>query len=253
MKALLLAAGRGIRFSAEGAGIPKPMALVNGKPLLEHAIEHVREHGITRIYINLHYRPPVIQEYFGDGRRWGVEIRYSHETELLGTAGAVKKLEGELDGTFLVYYADNLCSCNLTKMILLHGEKRALATILVSESYDDLAGGVVRCDAEGRILNFLEKPSGATRGERLENGGIYVLEPGIMDYIPDGRPSDFARDVFPRTLRSGEALYCYRAEGYVRGIDTPERYRNLQEELRKGILTVRKEGMRRQRNARTKS
>ncbi|MCX6340347.1 MAG: nucleotidyltransferase family protein [Candidatus Aureabacteria bacterium] len=240
MKALLLAAGCGIRFGAqEATGIPKPMVRVAGKPLIERAIEHVREHGITQLYINLHYHPSAIQRYFGDGRRWGVEIHYSFEPELLGTGGAVKKLRGELDGTFLVYYADNLCSCDLTKMVFFHGEKRALATILVSERYDDLAGGVVGCDKEGRVVSFMEKPSATTSGERLENGGIYVLEPKIIDCIPGDRPCDFARDIFPELLRAGEALYCYRAEGYVRGIDTPERYRNLLEELRTGVLTVR--------------
>ncbi len=240
MKALLLAAGCGARFGAEHTGIPKPMARVAGKPMLEHAIEHVREHGITRIYINLHHRPSVIREYFGDGRRWGVEIRYSHETDLLGTAGAVKKLSHEFESTFLVYYTDNLCACDLTKMALFHKEKRALATILVSESYDDLAGGVVGCDVDGRILSFLEKPPDAGSGERLENGGIYVLEPAIIDHIPGGGPSDFAKDIFPELLRAGETLYCYRAEGYVRGIDTPERYSNLLKGVSTGTLTPRK-------------
>lgn len=237
MKALLLAAGRGERFGTERAGIPKTMARVAGKPMLEHAIEHVKKHGITRIYVNLHYRPSVIREYFGDGWRWGVDIRYSHETGLLGTAGAVKKLSREFNDTFLVYYTDNLCACDLTRMVLFHGEKRALATILVSESYDDLAGGVVSCDGEGRILSFIEKPPDAQAGKRLENGGIYVLEPEIIGRIPNGGPSDFAKDVFPELLRKGEALYCYRAEGYVRGIDTPERYKSLQNEMRAGTLT----------------
>jgi mannose-1-phosphate guanylyltransferase/phosphomannomutase len=216
------------------------MARVAGKPMLEHAIEHVREHGITRIYINLHYRPSVIREYFGDGRRYGVEIQYSHETELLGTAGTVKKLSREFKGAFLVYYADNLCACDLTRMALFHKEKGALATILVSESYDDLAGGVVACDGEGRILSFLEKPPDADSGQRLENGGIYVLEPRIVDHIPDKGPSDFAKDVFPKLLVAGQKLYCYRAEGYVRGIDTPERYRNLLDEMRTGKITTEK-------------
>lgn len=220
------------------------MARVAGKPLLEHALEHVRDHGVTQIYINLHYRPSAIQNYFKDGLHWGVKIQYSHEPELLGTAGAVKKLRRELDDTFLVYYTDNLCSCNLAKMAAFHKEKRALATILVSVSYDDLAGGVIRCDEEGRILSFLEKPTDVVPGERLENGGIYILEPRIMDYIPDGGPSDFSKDIFPHLLRSGEALYCYRAEGYVRGIDTPERYRNLQRELHKGTLTEEESGRR---------
>jgi len=245
VKALLLAAGCGTRFNAEGKGIPKPMARVAGKPLLEHALEHVRDHGVTQVYINLHYQPSAIQSYFKDGHQWGVDIQYSRETELLGTAGAAKKLCRELDDTFLVYYTDNLCSCNLTKMAAFHKEKRALATILVSVSYDDLAGGVIRCNEEGRILSFLEKPTDAVPGERLENGGIYILEPGIMDYIPDGTPSDFAKDIFPRLLQAGEALYCYRAEGYVRGIDTPARYRNLQKEVRDKTLTVREKDKRR--------
>ncbi|MEJ2746269.1 MAG: nucleotidyltransferase family protein, partial [bacterium] len=187
----------------EHAGIPKPMARVDGKPMIEHAIEHVRNHGITRIYINLHYRPSVIREYLGDGDRHGVEIRYSLETELLGTAGAVKKLAREFEDTFLVYYTDNLCACDLTKMALFHKDKRALATILVSESYDDLAGGVIGCDEEGRVLSFLEKPSDAYPGERLENGGIYLLEPRIIDYIPDKGPSDFAKEIFPKAMEGG--------------------------------------------------
>jgi len=78
-----------------------------------------------------------------------------------------------------------------------------------------------------------------------ERSGIYILEPGIMDYIPDGTPSDFAKDIFPRLLQAGEALYCYRAEGYVRGIDTPARYRNLQKEVRDKTLTVREKDKRR--------
>ncbi len=239
MKALLLAAGRGVRFGGEeGAVIPKPMMRVGGLPLLEHAIKHVGEHGITQLYVNLHHRPSVIQSYFGDGRRWGVDIRYSFEPELLGTAGAAKKLQRELDDTFLVYYTDNLCSCNLTKMVLFHKEKGAFATILVSESYDDLSGGVVCCDDGGRLLNFIEKPAGISPKERFENGGIYVLDPAIINHIPGDRPSDFARDIFPELLRAGKTLCCYRAEGFVRGIDTPERYRSLQEELRTGRLIL---------------
>lgn len=233
----MLAAGLGARLGDGAGDIPKPMMPVGGKPLMEHAIAHLRAHAITELYINLHYRPSMIRDYFGDGRRWGVRIRYSHEPELLGTAGAVKNLEREFDGTFLVYYADNLCSCDLSKMLCSHKEKGSLATILVSGSYDRVRGGVVRCDRDGRVTRFEEKPASAGGRNRLENGGIYILEPRIMNYIPDIGPSDFAADIFPLLLQKREALYCYKAEGYVRGIDTPQRYHKLQEEIQKGTIS----------------
>jgi NDP-sugar pyrophosphorylase family protein len=238
MKAVLLAAGLGTRFGQGDTRIPKPMALVGGLPLLEHALLHVRSFGVREVFINLHYRPAVIKDYFGDGRKWGVEVRYSHEPRLLGTAGAVRNLARELDGTFIVYYTDNLCSFDLRAMASLHTKRAALATILVSESYDRLAGGLVECADDGRVLRFLEKPAGAEDGPRLENGGVYLLEPRVIDSIPAEGPSDFGRDVIPTLIRAGEPIYCHRAEGFVRGIDTPDRYRNLERALRGGALRI---------------
>lgn len=238
MKALLLAAGLGTRFSPGAKGDPKPMARVAGVPLLEHALRRVAAFGVREVFINLHHRPEVIRDYFGDGRKWGVEVRYSHEPRLLGTAGAVRNLAREFDGTFIVYYTDNLCAFDLSAMAARHAERRALATILVSESYDRLAGGVLECAGDGRVLRFLEKPSGAEDAARLENGGVYLCEPRVIDWIPPEGPSDFGRDVFPALLAAGEPVYCHRAEGFVRGIDTPERYRDLERALSEGTLQL---------------
>lgn len=236
MKALLLAAGLGTRFSPGAEGDPKPMARVAGVPLLERALRRVAALGVREVFINLHHRPEVIRGYFGDGRKWGVGVRYSYEPRLLGTAGAVKKLAREFDGTFIVYYADNFCSFDLAAMAARHAERKALATILVSESYDRLAGGVVECAGDGRVVRFLEKPPIGEDAPRLENGGVYLCEPRLVDFIPAGGPSDFGRDVFPAVLKSGEPVYCHRAEGFVRGIDTPERYRELERALGEGTL-----------------
>lgn len=214
------------------------MARVGGIPLLEHALRRVEAFGVRKVFINLHHRPEVIRDYFGDGRKWGVEVRYSFESRLLGTAGAVRNLAREFDGTFIVYYADNLCAFDLRAMAAGHAERRALATILVSESYDRLAGGVIECGGDGRVLRFLEKPSGTEAAARLENGGVYLCEPRVIDFIPANGPSDFGRDVFPAMLEAGEPMYCHRAEGFVRGIDTPERYRELERALREGTLRI---------------
>lgn len=238
MKALLLAAGQGRRLVAEGSGLPKPMTVVAGKPILEYALEHVRDAGVTEVFINLHHRPDMIKKYFGDGKRWGVTIRYSFEPELLGTAGAVLKMARDLNEAFMVYYGDNLCACDLHGLQRYHSEKGGVGTIVIAESYDDLAGGIVECAPDGQLVTFLEKPLVADGNARWENAGIYILERKILSSIPPDRASDFAEDVFPSVLRGGERIYCYRAEGFVRGIDTPERYARVKEAIEQGRLTL---------------
>lgn len=239
MRALVLAAGRGERLRALAGDMPKPMARIEGMPVLEHVIEHLRRSGIRDIIVNLHHLPDAIRNYFGDGEKWGVSIGYSFEPELLGTAGAAKKLQDEFHETFLVYYGDNLCDCDLRRLERFHRRRGGAATIVVAESYDDVAGGVVEFGSDGLLEKFSEKPVSPGPGARWENGGIYILEPGVHSFIPQGRPSDFARDVFPALLKAGEKIYCYRSEGPIRGIDTPERFWLVRGELARGRLKLR--------------
>lgn len=239
MKAVVLAAGKGERFGPLAETIPKPMAIIAHKPILEHVIIHLRASGIRDIIINLHHCPGVIRDYFGDGRRWDVSIRYSYEPELLGTAGAVRNVAGELHGTFLVYYGDNLCCCDLEALRKFHMMKGGLATIVIAESYDDLTGGVVEKDQDGLAVRFCEKPPSVSGGRRWESAGIYLLEKGILDSIPADRPTDFGTDIFPRVIAEGGRIYCYEAEGMVRGVDTPERYRRVKAEMEKRGLRQR--------------
>lgn len=236
MIAVVLAAGKGERFQTLNYDIPKPMVGIGGKPVLEHVIDHLRLFGIRDIIINLHYRPEVITHYFGDGGGWGISIKYSFEPELLGTAGAVQKVADKLGETFMVYYGDNLCNCDLNMLREVHRKKEGLGTIVIAESYDDIAGGVVDFDPECRVISFCEKPSSCKAGRRWENGGIYVLEKEVLKYIPEGRQSDFGRDIFPTLLEAGERVYCYKADGLVRGIDTPERFRMVRKEIEEGRL-----------------
>jgi len=210
------------------------MAILARKPVLEHVIIHLRAFGIRDIIINLHHHPQVIRDYFGNGGRWDVSISYSYEPELLGTAGAVRNVAGDLQGAFLVYYGDNLCRCDLAGLHEFHIMKGGLATMVIAESYDDLAGGVVERGQDGMVVRFCEKPPSVDGGRRWESAGIYLFERGILDYIPGDRPSDFGADVFPRVLAGGGRIYCYEAEGIVRGIDTPERYRRVKQEIEEG-------------------
>ena len=234
MKALVLAAGRGERLRPLTDRCPKPMIPIAGKPLLERIVVQLREADITSLWINLHHRPDSVRQHFQDGSRFGVTISYSFETDLLGTAGAAKKLEKEFQDTFLVYYGDNYVEVDLKKMIAFHRAHRGLGTIAVFEAQEMAAGGVVESDPANRVRRFLEKPAAGQTPSRQVNAGIYVVEPAVFQHIPSDRPSDFGRDIFPKLLADGRPLYAYPLSGTVIGIDTPALISRLQKYLSQG-------------------
>lgn len=229
MKAFILAAGLGTRLRALGLDVPKVMVPVGGKPLLQHHLELLSRQGIREFIVNLHYLPEKITDYFGDGSRFGVQITYSHEPELLGTAGAVKKMEAELrGGPFLLFYGDNLVRLELPALVGFHRAQRALATLALWESPEPWTGGVVETDATGRVTRFVEKPDRKEVSTNLINAGIYVLEPAVLDAIPAGQFYDFGKDLFPRLLAEGKPLYAMKPNAYVQDIGTPERLAKAQ-------------------------
>ena len=237
MKALVLAAGKSTRISSVAGDAPKPLLKLNGVPVLVYNLKLLKAHGVKHAWINLHYQGSLIKDEIGDGGKWGIGVQYSEEKELLGTAGAVKKLEKEFkDGTFFVLYGDNLTNCDLTSLVIEHKKSKALGTVVVFDRKKTLntgiAGGTVELEGDGMIRRFVEgrsdDPAAALHAE-LVNSGIYAFEPAILDHIPKGN-SDFGKDVFPALLSKGLKLYAFRMEGgYCLGIDTPETYLRAQE------------------------
>lgn len=236
MKAILLAAGKGERLRSILKTIPKPMVKVYGKPILEHNIEWLKSYGITDLYINLHFLPEKIRNYFNNGRKWGVKINYSYEPELLGTAGAVKKIARELwgwesknfssdMGTFLVVYGDNLLKYNLKEIIDFHFQKKGIATIVLYEKDDVSQSGIAVLSDKGRIIKFIEKPKAEDAISNLVNTGIYVLNSEILSYIPDEGFTDFGNDIFPAIIKGRGDLYGFISKGSLIAIDTPELYK----------------------------
>ena len=210
MKAMILAAGQGTRLRPYTNRTPKPMIPIGGKPILEHTVESLSACGIREIAINLHYCPDVIQNHFGDGVKWSVSIRYSYEAALLGTAGALKGLSDFFDETFILWYGDNLCHLNLSKLINFHRTKGGIGVIVLHWREDVSQSGIVALDNDCRILRFLEKPSSEQVFSHWVNAGVFVLEPEVLNYIPDDQSYDFGRDLFPKLLESDQALYGYR-------------------------------------------
>ena len=230
MKAVVLAAGKSTRLDSLTATVPKPMLPVGGRPVIGYLLDLLARNGVREVFMNLHHHPEVLRDYCGDGSRWGLRISFAVETELLGTAGAVKNFGRHLgDSPFFVIYGDNYLECDLAALRKLHEERNGVATIALFEKEDVTGSGVVQIDDEGRVLRFVEKPLPSEAFSHLVNGGLYVLSPSILPLIPNNVPCDFGYHVFPELLNSGYEIYGRVMEGAVWPIDTPDLYQRLRE------------------------
>jgi mannose-1-phosphate guanylyltransferase/mannose-1-phosphate guanylyltransferase/phosphomannomutase len=215
MRAMVLAAGVGTRLDPLTTQIPKPLVPVANRPVMQHILELLKQHGITDIASNLHYQPEKIRDYFGDGGKFGIELQYKLETELSGDAGGVRACRKFLqDDTFIVLMGDLLTDCDLTKVIAEHKRKKALATIAVKQVEDVSHFGVVVRDANGFITGFQEKPSPQEALSNYASCGIYVLEPEIFDHIPQTGSYGFGRQLFPTLVDEGHPVLGVSIDEY---------------------------------------
>ena len=191
---------------------------------MEHIVELLRGCGFTQICAALHYRAGEIMAHFGDGRRFGVELEYRIETENLGTAGSVRNCRDFYgDEDFLVISGDAACDFQLERLMEAHREKHAAVTIALSAERVPLRYGLAVTDSDGRIRTFIEKPEWPRVVTDLVNTGIYVLSPRALEAVPEGG-FDFGKELFPKLLQSGEALYGLPMEGYWCDVGTPQDY-----------------------------
>lgn len=223
---MVLAAGLGTRLRPLTGSISKPMAPIVNRPVMYHILRLIKRHGYDQAVANLHYHPHAITNYFGRGQRVGIELRYSLEPELLGTAGGVKQMQKFLtDGTFLVISGDALTDMDLTKLLKQHREAGSIATLALKQVQDPSRYGVVISDKSGRILGFQEKPA---RGEELSNlcnCGIYIFEPAIFDYIPKETFYDFGKQLFPEFVTKDIPFHGFEIDGYWNDVGSLKQYR----------------------------
>lgn len=224
MKGMILAAGEGRRLRPLTDHLPKPMLPIGGKPLLEHTITHLRDCGVTDLAVNLYHLPEAVMDYFGDGSRWGISLRYSVEEQLLGSAGGVKRLQSFFDEPFVVFYGDLLTWADLRPMIAFHQQSGALATMGLYHVADPWNRGIVQLDETHKIVRFAEKPPRDQVFSNLANAGIYVLEPEVLNRIPVEKVYDFGHDVFPNMLAEGLPIAGYVIEDLLIDIGLPEKY-----------------------------
>ena len=224
MKGMILAAGEGRRLRPLTDHLPKPMLPVAGRPLLEHTITYLRDCGVTDLAINLHHLPAVVMNYFGNGSHWGVNLHYSVEERLLGSAGGVKRLQSFFDETFVVFYGDLLTWADLRPMIALHRRAGVLATMGLYHVPDPWNRGIVQLDEAQNIVRFAEKPPRDQVFSNLANAGIYVLEPEVLERIPAEQMVDFGHEVFPGLLAEGVQVAGYVIEDMLIDIGLREKY-----------------------------
>jgi len=241
MQAIVLVGGEGTRLRPLTSDVPKPAVTLVDRPFLAYAIEWLAAHGVSEVVLACGFLPDVLREALGEEERAGVRITYVAEPEPLGTAGAIRfaadALGDRLEDRFLALNGDVLADLDLSALLRAHGERGARATIALHPVEDSSAYGLVRCDEEGRVLEFLEKTGEEVPGEI--NAGAYVLDRSVLDLIPAGQAVSIEREVFPRL--AGEGLFALLLDGYWMDIGTPERYLQASWDILEGRVETRVE------------
>lgn len=223
MKAMILAAGKGTRVRPLTYDLPKPMIPILGKPVMAYLVEYLASYGVREIMVNVSHLHHKIEEFFGDGSQYGVQIGYSFEgyindfgevtAEPLGSAGGIKKIQqfGQFfDDTVIVICGDALIDLDLSSALFEHKQKGALASVITKEvPWDKVDNyGVVVMDQEGRVESFQEKPKQNEALSNFASTGIYIFEPEVIDLIPADTMFDIGSELFPLMAKKGLPFYA---------------------------------------------
>lgn len=235
-----MAGGEGTRLRPLTCDIPKPMARLCGRPVMEYILDLLEENGVQDAAVTMRYLPTVISEHFGD-KYGGISLHFVAEDKPLGTAGSVRGAAlqtGYAGGgeDILVVSGDALTDFNLSAAVAFHKKRNAAVTLVVTKVEDPREYGLVRYDAAGKIVSFVEKPGWAQAVTDAANTGIYILSPSVLSDIPDDTAFDFAKDLFPLLLQKGMPLYAYEDKGYWCDIGSLSTYLCCQRDLLEGKL-----------------
>lgn len=237
---MILAGGLSTRLYPLTKQVPKPLVPIVGEPNAVHLIRYLAQYGIRDIAINVHYLAEAITRRLGDGSAFGVRLEYLHEDELLGSAGAVKQMEGYLcREPFVVVGCDDLTDLRLDQLLAFHYAQQAIATIGLVERESVEHYGVVVCDESGKIIGFQEKPAPGTQRSNLVNTGIYAFSPEIFTRMEPRAFLDFGKDVFPALQADGARFFGFDArDAYWCDIGTLQEYRRATRDVLEGRFAL---------------
>jgi mannose-1-phosphate guanylyltransferase len=232
MQAVVLVGGEGTRLRPLTYALPKQMLPVAGITMLERALMHLADHGVTEAVLSLGYKPDVFLKAFPDGTAAGIKLRYAVENTPLDTAGAIAfaAREAGIADTFIVINGDVLTDNDITKLVEVHNTVGAEGTISLTPVDDPSRYGVVPTHADGRVKEFIEKPPRESAPTNLINAGTYVLEPTFLDRIKVGEKVSIERVVFPAMV-ADDVLYAVADDSYWVDAGTPATYRQVNLDL----------------------
>lgn len=219
MKAVILAGGKGTRLRPYTKIFPKPLVPIDDKPVLEIIITKLAKNGFQDIILAVGHLSELIQTFFGDGSKFGVNIEYSREDEPLGTAGPLIMVKDKLTETFLMMNGDVLTSLDITDLIKFHQDHGAVATVALNRRKVEIDYGVVERDDQSTITKWTEKPT----IENQVSMGIYILEPEALNCIPEGEPFDLP-DLIRTLIENGKLVKGYLYDGFWLDLGKPEDY-----------------------------
>ncbi len=247
MKILIMAGGVATRMRPYTEHIPKCLVDINGKPLIQHQLEHYKEKGHIDYVFCIGHLADKVKEHFGSGEKYGLHISYVEEKkDLVGTAGGAKLAEPMISPgeDFIVYYGDNLTSIDLEKFMSFHKKKGGIASVAVRKLPPGYkSSSLITLDKDSRIKAFKEKPTAEeieklAGEERYINCGIYALNQKIFRHIPENTKYDFTLQLFPSLIEKGVPVYGYVTDEFFREIGRVEKYNAFLKEVsgRKNIF-----------------
>lgn len=219
MNAIVLAGGRGIRLQPYTNVLPKPLLPLDDMSILHIVLIQLRNAGFTRATLATGYKGDMIEQFFGNGRRLDIELRYSREPRSLGTAGPLS-LVSDFDRSTLVMNVDLLTTLDFADLMSYHHRSEAsLATVVLYRYALNIEFGVAELNVHQRLVNILEKP----RANYLVNSGVYVLDPEILAYIPVGKYMDMPT-VLKKAIDDNKHIRTYQFDGKWLDIGTPDKF-----------------------------
>jgi NDP-sugar pyrophosphorylase family protein len=238
MKAVVLVGGEGTRLRPLTYTTPKPLLPVANIPFLERQLAWLAHHGVDEVVLSMGYLPDAFVTHFPGGRFGSVTLRYAVEDEPLGTAGGIRFAaeQGGIDERVVVCNGDVLTGLDLGELLRFHIDRDADATIHLAQVPDPSAYGLVTTTTTGEVEAFVEKPPPGEAPTDWINAGTYVLEPSVLDRIPEGAPSSIERETFPALLREPGRLYALQSDEYWIDVGTPEKYLEAHADLLGGCL-----------------
>ncbi len=238
MQAVILAGGEGTRLRPLTLARPKPIVPLVNVPFLHYQIGFLSRHGITDIILSCSHRPDAIKEVMGNGDALGVRLRYAVEETPLGTGGGVKNAAQLASERLVVLNGDVLTDVDLTAILESHRARSAKVTIYLMTVADTSLYGVVETEPGGRVRRFTEKPAPGQSAANTVNGGIYVIEPEVLDLIPRGQVVSIEREFFPALVERGVPFFGHHASAYWIDIGTHGKYRQAHADLLGGAVST---------------